>query len=622
MAEPDAFDPTQALDGWRAPAPAPVDLQLRSPVMPDPQPAETVIGMVKRVAEPAGFDPTQALDGWRAPAPEPPDLRLRVPRRVGLDDAKMTRLKARGYEMVDVEDIEVVEVRPASARVARAEMPDAPDAPDAPLPSDVVDEPEAAVDVQQPVASTGLQPPDEELASLEASSADAEEAELALLDSGTQAGPAVSPVPPVMEPAPVAEAQALAVQPLVEDAEVAAPSGAPAVSEAALSSAPAPLVEPEPDLPLEDVAVPEVLPRPVDAELPVGPAIPSTADVSAPFLHPPAHDIESPEPALSAPALVEAADYSNTLTTVDAAPVEAVDPAEAPALPCVAALAVEPDVQQPAISEAPADLDAPPGLERIGLAGIAPPRVAEEAPAPSGEGIARPEVERPQTGAAMSTLDFRMPPLPVAPDLTQMLRNIGLPHAPRPSAETDLRQLLRSIELPGSPPPPAVAEVPVIDIPAPPAERDPRLLAHWQPQAWTALVRRIAGASAEVTQTPDRMLVAQHAPQWLCALWPPQPPAVPLLGRWPELAALVAAEGASQALQALLAELPADAAMWQADLEMDWGLVADLVLQQDAGLRPAQTQALRELAEAERQALAARLSDGYSIQGSVARRRS
>ncbi|WP_422010479.1 hypothetical protein [Roseateles sp.] len=522
MAESDAFDPTQALDGWRAPTPAPIDLQLRSPRVADPQPAGTVIGLVKRVAEPAGFDPTQALDGWRAPAPEPPDLRLRVPRPVGLDDAKMTRLKARGYEMVDVEDIDVVDVRPASARVMRAEVPEAPEVP---LPSDVVHEPEPVVDVQQPGVSTERQAPDDGLASPDASSAEADEAELALLDSGPQAAPPASPAPAVMEPAPVAESPPVVVQPLVEDAGVAAP-----------------------------------------------------------FLHPPAHDIESLEPALTVPALVEAADPSNTPTMSEAAPVDAVDLAEAPA-------------------------------------GVAASAVTEEVPDPSGEGVAQPEVECPRADAAMSALDFHVPPPPAAPDLQQMLRNIGLPHTPRPSAETDLRQILRSIELPGSPPPAALAQVPVIDIPAPPTEHDPRLLAHWQPHAWTALARCIAGASAEVVQAPDGMHVAQHAPQWLCALWPPQPPGAPMLGRWPERAALVTAEGATQALRSLLVELQPEAAMWQADLEADWGLVADLVLQQDAGLRPTQTQVLRQLAEAERQAMTARLRDGYALQGGVARRR-
>eukprot|EP01031_Cornospumella_fuschlensis_P003763 gene3763-4700_t len=61
--------------------------------------------------EPDDFDPTHALDGWRVPAPAPVDLELGTLLRAsgaGLDEAKKARLKARGY--ADIEDIELPEV--------------------------------------------------------------------------------------------------------------------------------------------------------------------------------------------------------------------------------------------------------------------------------------------------------------------------------------------------------------------------------------------------------------------------------------------------------------------------------------------------------------------------------
>lgn len=169
--------------------------------------------------------------------------------------------------------------------------------------------------------------------------------------------------------------------------------------------------------------------------------------------------------------------------------------------------------------------------------------------------------------------------------------------------------------------PPALVELPRLSLPARQPAVDPRLLPRWQPLAWTGLARRVRSASAEVRQTQHGPLVENHAPQWLCALWPPQRVDVPLLGRWPELAALVGAETAFGALHQLLVELPTHAQIWAAELEADWALIAELVLHQDAGLRSATAQALRELIEAERGASYAQLNAGYAHQGAAVRRR-
>lgn len=149
---------------------------------------------------------------------------------------------------------------------------------------------------------------------------------------------------------------------------------------------------------------------------------------------------------------------------------------------------------------------------------------------------------------------------------------------------------------------------------------DPRLLPRWQPLAWTALARRVRGAAMEVVQTSAGPRVQSHAAQWLCALWPPQQVDLPLLGRWPELAALVAAETAAGALVQLLAELPPRAQAWQAGMDVDWALVAELVLSQDAFLHAVQAQALREFIDAERSANALRVRSGYAGHGIAVRR--
>ncbi len=180
---------------------------------------------------------------------------------------------------------------------------------------------------------------------------------------------------------------------------------------------------------------------------------------------------------------------------------------------------------------------------------------------------------------------------------------------------------VEDVELPAVKPRPPVNDIPQVHLPAARKPQDPRMLTAWQPRAWTALARRVRGASSEIRQTPHGPQVDNLPPQWLCAVWPPQRVDVPLLGRWPELVTLISAETAFGALHQLLPQLPPDALLWPAALDTDWGLLAELMLHQDSRLRPAQQQSLRELIDAERSASFARMNDGYAFQGRAARRK-
>lgn len=318
-------------------------------------------------------------------------------------------------------------------------------------------------------------------------------------------------------------------------------------------------------LDVEDIEVPEVR-RPVPAVAEVVLTVPVDAEVIAPP--------EAPPPAVAAPP--------------------------EPAAPVPAPISAEPEPAMPA--------DTPPSPS---------PAAAVDAP----------------------VLDFHMPAPPAAPDATELLGAISLPKVQPPPAAVDTpvldfriappppepgpQQVLDGIELPDVAPLPTSVEAPVLDMPVPPAPAapDPRLLAGRRPGAWMAVARRIAKASTEVMQTPDGLSVQNRAAQWLCALWPPLAPDAPRVGRWPELAAVVEAETQTQALQQLLPELPPEALLWPAELDTDWHLVAELVLQQDGQLRPTQARALRELAEVEQQAALARLAEGYELHGRIARRR-
>jgi len=140
---------------------------------------------------------------------------------------------------------------------------------------------------------------------------------------------------------------------------------------------------------------------------------------------------------------------------------------------------------------------------------------------------------------------------------------------------------------------------------------DPRLLAAWQPGAWTGAVRGVIGATTELVTTPAGPVVESYPPQALLLAWPPQPAGQPL-GRWPQRLRL-AAVPPEDAAQALLADLPPDARLWllPAPDAVDWALAAEIVLHHEPALRPFQTDGLRTFIAAEREAAYARLNADY-----------
>lgn len=713
MADQDAFDPTHALDGWRVPPSEPPDLRLSSLRHADAGPDRAGGRLPSVSPEPDAFDPTHVLDGWRAPAPEPVDLQLRSLSHAdsaGLDRDKMARLKARGYEMVDVEDVEVpdlppprpaleapvldaspplpacfeeamvledetpapaVEPEPQVEAMRLFEGPSAESEPLRPEPADLHEAPLSAAEPQAAVAS--VESADEE----EAPQADIDDAILpAEPDAAAVAGLLFEPAAPAAAEesmpieAPPSGAREVAAPPTEGSWVAAEPDPppqedeAPAQPEDAIQDIQAALSHPaEPDAPpavMEAVGpdaqdglgpveldpqpealLPEVLaqaqepPAPVEPE-PLAEAVEPTevlaqpeAVVQAALPEPaepeslpeaPPHDIPAAVPERVEPSVPSALE---DVLVAEEPPPDTVEPALPGALaepqpPVPDVQAVEPE-SSPAVEDAAPIEELPPGqpasepwvedVERSDASGLeaqaAPPAPIE------------PEV-RPPADVEAPLLDFHAAPPPVAFEVPVLDFHLG----PPPEAP-DPQHVIEALDLHVAPPTPADVDVPVLDIATltPQVEADPRLLAHWQPRAWMALARQVADASAEVLQSPGGLQVMNRAPQWLCAAWPPQRPDAPWLGRWPELAALVEAESRDGALQALLGELPAEADLWAAELEPDWGLVAELVLQQDAGLRPAQARALSALAEAERSASQARLNDGYLAQGRVARRR-
>jgi hypothetical protein len=129
--------------------------------------------------------------------------------------------------------------------------------------------------------------------------------------------------------------------------------------------------------------------------------------------------------------------------------------------------------------------------------------------------------------------------------------------------------------------------------------RHPRLLATWQPGAWTGALREVLASTTEFVTTPGGTVVETYPPQRLLLLWPQQ--------------VKLSAVPADQAAELLVGLLPVAERLWinPAAGQIDWALAAEIVLHHDSTLRPFQADGLRAFIAAEREASFARLNADY-----------
>jgi hypothetical protein len=145
--------------------------------------------------------------------------------------------------------------------------------------------------------------------------------------------------------------------------------------------------------------------------------------------------------------------------------------------------------------------------------------------------------------------------------------------------------------------------------------RDPRqrLLADWEPGAWVGAVRRAFGPQPELRRSVQGEIV--DAPShWLIALWKPQRLQQPFLFRWPHVVLLHAGEDESTAIAELLQHVPWGERLWVVHDEIDWALLAEIVMLSESGLRGFHLRALHEFMRNEREATLARIARAYGVQ--------
>ena len=134
-----------------------------------------------------------------------------------------------------------------------------------------------------------------------------------------------------------------------------------------------------------------------------------------------------------------------------------------------------------------------------------------------------------------------------------------------------------------------------------------RLSRQHQPGVWVGGMRLAFQEVAEVVEGR----IERYPPHYLIALWEPLPTGKPFLTRWPAVAA-IASPDSNRALLDLVGHLPAGAKVWLSDQELDWALVAEIVLRTDRNLETYHRRELAKLAEGMRRQDEATIARSYS----------
>ena len=142
----------------------------------------------------------------------------------------------------------------------------------------------------------------------------------------------------------------------------------------------------------------------------------------------------------------------------------------------------------------------------------------------------------------------------------------------------------------------------------------PRIADTPAPGLWIGAQRRLAGPTHKVVETEYGDTVESLPPQYLFALWKPYKRDEPFLRRYPAVAELAAVEEAALP-ELMLKRVPEADRLCVLRLEVDWALVAQIVMIIDSRLGSAQHQLLRDFIEAEQRNTLATIGSSYRHEG-------
>jgi hypothetical protein len=138
-----------------------------------------------------------------------------------------------------------------------------------------------------------------------------------------------------------------------------------------------------------------------------------------------------------------------------------------------------------------------------------------------------------------------------------------------------------------------------------------RLVNRYQPGHWIGGLRRAFGPVAELGEGSSFGELDTHPAHYLVALWRPLDASTPFLPRWPAKVSIVTPD-AQTAARELLADMPRRQRMWVAGPEIDWAIIARIVILGEPRLRPYQHRELEAFIRTEQRAALAAISVRYS----------
>lgn len=139
----------------------------------------------------------------------------------------------------------------------------------------------------------------------------------------------------------------------------------------------------------------------------------------------------------------------------------------------------------------------------------------------------------------------------------------------------------------------------------------PRLAASYRVGHWVGGLRKVFGPVTELSASALGEDLETHPSHYLVALWMPPSSGQPFLARWPFKVAIVAPDPAA-ALRDLLVDVPMSDRLWLTGSQVDWALMAEIVMLSEPGLLPYQYRGLKDFAEREREEVQGIISRHYT----------
>lgn len=129
---------------------------------------------------------------------------------------------------------------------------------------------------------------------------------------------------------------------------------------------------------------------------------------------------------------------------------------------------------------------------------------------------------------------------------------------------------------------------------------------------WVGALRRAFGPTSEVLDGGQgEVLVENHPPHTIIALWRPKRGSEPFLRRWPSIVTL-SRVNEEALIDEVLSLIPDGARLWISRGDIDWALMAEIVMISEKNLAPFQYRELEKFVSEDRARTLAAIGRGYT----------